>query len=239
MGKLLILIILVLCGYVGWLYYKGEKINLPKVSDLASLVSSSHQEGTWLASIPDAKNEAKSQKKPVFVLFTSGDNSSGTSTQFDEAVINREEFMAYAKKRFILVKIDYSPIKQKTKSEWAKQHDDTAAVNNRVTGFPHMIVINTEGIKVEDIGYAASFSWVSSPGAFIQELESRIQGKPAIPEFHGSIPTTSTSISSVTPAATPAEPSPAPSSATPAPAKEQSAEATPQKSTIVIEGYGQ
>jgi thioredoxin-related protein len=168
---ILIVIVLIIVGYVGWLFYKGDGIKLPSglpaMPSLSSLTGS--ESAGWGESITDAKETGKSKNKLVLVLFTTGDNYSGTSTQFDKDVINQENFMSYAKKRFVLVKLDYSPLKQRAKSPQQLQKDDAEAMLNNVTRFPHVIVFNTRGIKIVDVGYQLGASWSSTPEGFLQE----------------------------------------------------------------------
>ena len=122
----------------------------------------------WSEDFAKASAQAKAEKKMLLVDFT-GSDWCGWCIKLDKDVFSKPEFQEYAKKNLVLVEADFTANGKAKSKEFGKQQD-AMLVENKVQGFPTVVVFNAEGKKVGETGYKPS------PAEFIAELE-KLKGK--------------------------------------------------------------
>ena len=120
-------------------------------------------EATWETDLPQAQAAAKAANKSVLLDFT-GSDWCGWCIKLKAEVFSKSEFVEYAKKNIVLVEVDF-PRKKKLNATQKKANDALAA-KYKIEGYPTVIVLNSEGKKVGELGYQAG-----GPTAFIASLE--------------------------------------------------------------------
>jgi thioredoxin-related protein len=117
----------------------------------------------WQTDLPKAQAQAKTEKKLVMLDFT-GSDWCGWCIKLNKEVFSQPAFAEYAKKNLVAVEVDF-PNKKKL-SAAQKQANDALAKKYEIKGYPTIIVLNSDGKKVGELGYQAG-----GPKAFIAELE--------------------------------------------------------------------
>ena len=117
----------------------------------------------WSEEYDKALAQAKADKKLVLLDFT-GSDWCGWCIKLDKEVFSQAEFGEYAKKNLVLVELDYPRSKEQSKE--IKAQNAKLQEEYKVEGFPTIIVLNSEGKKVGQLGYQPG-----GPKAFIAELE--------------------------------------------------------------------
>jgi thioredoxin-related protein len=128
-----------------------------------ALVQIKAAELDWQTDLPKAQAQAKTEKKLVMLDFT-GSDWCGWCVKLNKEVFSKPEFAEYAKKNLVAVEVDF-PNKKKLSPE-QKQANAALAKKYEIKGYPTIIVLNSEGKKVGELGYQAG-----GPKAFIAELE--------------------------------------------------------------------
>ena len=113
--------------------------------------------------MPKAQAQAKTEKKLVMLDFT-GSDWCGWCIKLNNEVFSQAAFAEYAKKNLVAVEVDF-PRKKKL-SAAQKQANDALAKKYQIEGYPTIIVLDSEGKKVGQLGYQPG-----GPKAFIAELE--------------------------------------------------------------------
>ncbi len=116
----------------------------------------------WLTDLPKAQAQAKAEKKLVLLDFT-GSDWCGWCIKLNKEVFAQPEFAEYAKQNLVCVEVDF-PNKKKLSPEQKKANDALAA-QYKIEGYPTIIVLDSEGKKVGELGYMKG-----GPKAFIAEL---------------------------------------------------------------------
>ncbi len=116
----------------------------------------------WQTDLPKAQAQAKTEKKLVMLDFT-GSDWCGWCIKLNKEVFSQPEFTEYAKKNLVAVEVDF-PNKKKL-SAAQKQANDALAKKYDIKGYPTIIVLDSEGKKIGELGYKPN------PVAFIAELE--------------------------------------------------------------------
>jgi thioredoxin-related protein len=121
------------------------------------------EELQWMTDLPKAQEKAKTEKKLVMLDFT-GSDWCGWCIRLNREVFSKPEFAEYAKKNLVLVEVDF-PVKKQLPEQLKK---DNAKLSKKydIKGYPTIIVLNSEGQKVGELGYQAG-----GPKPFIEELE--------------------------------------------------------------------
>ena len=127
------------------------------------LLQVSAAELDWMTDLPKAQAKAKEEKKMVMMDFT-GSDWCGWCIKLDKEVFSTPEFTEYAKKNLVLVEVDF-PNKKKQSTELKKANAELQK-NYRIEGYPTIIVLNSEGKKIGELGYMKG-----GPKAFTAELE--------------------------------------------------------------------
>lgn len=119
--------------------------------------------GQWTTDCPAALRQAKTEKKKVFLFFT-GSDWCGWCKKIDREILGTSDFKSYAAQNLVLVKLDFPRgIPQSAQQKAANQK---LAQQYGIEGFPTIVVLNSEGKSVGQLGYMAG-----GPKPFIAELK--------------------------------------------------------------------
>ena len=140
------------------------------IAILAMLVARAGQE-QWTLDVDKAMEKAKTEKKVLFLNFTSTDGNK-TVEKFNKEILGQDKFYAYARDNgVILVDIIMGAKKPKNPTV-AKQH--AAAVKKYgVKKQPLVIVADSAGKLLGELEYAAA-----GPESFLAKLDELVK-KPA------------------------------------------------------------
>ena len=128
-----------------------------------ALLQAEAAELNWLTDLPKAQAKAKEEKKLVMLDFT-GSDWCGWCIKLNKEVFSKPEFAEYASKNLVLVEVDF-PRTKKLSAELKKAN---AALQEKykIQGYPTIIVLNSDGKKVGELGYEPG-----GPKPFIAGLE--------------------------------------------------------------------
>ena len=118
----------------------------------------------WMTDLPKAQAKAKAEHKLVMLDFT-GSDWCGWCIKLNKEVFSKPEFAEYAGKNLILVEVDFP--NQKRQSDELKAANEALQEKFKVQGYPTIIVLNSAGQKIGELGYEAG-----GPKPFIDRLES-------------------------------------------------------------------
>lgn len=124
---------------------------------------SSPSKAGWMTSYEQGQQEAKASNKLVLLDFT-GSDWCGWCIMLDREVFSQPQFKEYASKNLVLVEVDFP--KRKQVSAAMKEQNERLLMRYQVQGFPTIIVLNSEGKMVAELGYMQG-----GPDAFIAVLE--------------------------------------------------------------------
>ena len=124
----------------------------------------------WDDDYEKAIAKAKTEGKMVLLDFT-GSDWCGWCIKLDKEVFSKKEFKDYAKENLVLVEVDFPQGKRQTKK--LKEQNEKLKTEHGVRGFPTIIVLNSEGQKVGQLGYQAG-----GPAPFIEKLNG-VKAKPS------------------------------------------------------------
>ena len=128
-----------------------------------ALLRVSAAEFEWQTDLPKAQTQAKADKKLVMLDFT-GSDWCGWCIKLNKEVFSTTEFAEYAKKNLVAVEVDFPRNKEVSLAQ--KKANDELAKKYSIRGFPTIIVLDSEGRKLGQLGYKPGGSQ-----AFIAELE--------------------------------------------------------------------
>jgi thioredoxin-related protein len=117
----------------------------------------------WGTSYEEGQQEAKAGNKLVLLDFT-GSDWCGWCIMLDREVFSQPQFKEYASKNLVLVEVDFP--KKKRVSAATREQNERLLMRYQVQGFPTIIVLNSEGKMVAELGYMQG-----GPDAFIAVLE--------------------------------------------------------------------
>lgn len=135
------------------------------IAVLASLASAQMWAGQlqWMTDFNKAQATAKAEKKMVFLNFT-GSDWCGWCIKLNREVFSTPEFAEYAGKHLVLVEVDFP--RRKQLSDEQVRANRALAATYRVKGYPTIIILNSDGRKIGELGYMRG-----GPKPFIAELE--------------------------------------------------------------------
>jgi len=122
----------------------------------------------WGTSYEQGQQEAKASNKLVLLDFT-GSDWCGWCIMLDREVFSQPQFKEYASKNLVLVEVDFP--KRKPVSAATREQNERLLMRYQVQGFPTIIVLNSEGKMVAELGYMQG-----GPDAFIAVLEKLRKG---------------------------------------------------------------
>ena len=117
----------------------------------------------WSDDYEKSLTQAKTEKKLTLLDFT-GSDWCGWCIKLDDEVFAKPKFKSYAKDNLVLVELDFPQGKSQAKK--LKEQNAKLAEQYKIEGYPTVIVLNSEGKKVGELGYLEG-----GPDAFIAELE--------------------------------------------------------------------
>ena len=132
-----------------------------------TLIQAQAGELQWLTDLPKAQAKAKAENKMVLLDFT-GSDWCVWCTRLKNEVFSQAAFAEYASKNLVLVEVDF-PHNKKMSNE-QKAANDALQKQYKVEGYPTIIVLNSEGKQVGELGYMKG-----GPAAFIAELDKAKQ----------------------------------------------------------------
>ena len=118
----------------------------------------------WGTDLPLALERAKSENKSVLLLFD-GSDWCPTSAQVAHDILNKSEFMTYARDRLVLVLVDFPH--QLPQSEKLKEANENLAARFNIRYYPTFILLNSNG---ENLGGVLGYTR-GGPSAFVAKLE--------------------------------------------------------------------
>ena len=145
---------------------------------VAANISLAASKDGWLTDYKQAQQEAKSNKKLMLLDFT-GSDWCGWCIKLDKEVFSKPEFQEYASKNLVLVELDFPRRKELSATE--RSQNEELAEQHRIQGFPTIVVLNSDGKKIGELGYEAavpenSREPLATPAAFIASLEKLRKG---------------------------------------------------------------
>lgn len=128
---------------------------------LCALVSARAAEANWLTNYDAALKQAAAENKPVVINFT-GSDWCGWCIKLDKEVFSQAEFVDYATKNLVLVKLDFPRKKQLPDSQKAKNAE--LAKKYQIRGYPTIKVLDSQGKTIGDMGYqeGGAAKWIAS-----------------------------------------------------------------------------
>jgi thioredoxin-related protein len=138
---------------------------LPLAVVLGVVIAGSAQaDPGWQTDYKKAQEEAKTNKKLLFVDFT-GSDWCGYCIRLNRDILSKPQFKDYATKNLVLLEIDFP--RAKPQSATLREQNERLAQEYQIEGFPTIVVLNGEGRKVWRYdGY-----FPEGADAFIAELE--------------------------------------------------------------------
>jgi thioredoxin-related protein len=118
---------------------------------------------TWQTDLPAAQAQAKKEGKKIVMDFT-GSDWCPWCIKLHKEVFSTPEFTEYAKKNLVLVIVDFP--RSKEQSAELKKANQALQVKYKIEGYPTVIVLNSDGKKVGELGYEAG-----GPKPFIARVE--------------------------------------------------------------------
>ncbi len=123
----------------------------------------------WDDDYEKALAKAKAENKMVVLDFTGSDWCSWCM-KLDKEVFSKKEFKDYAKDNLVLVEVDFPNARRQSKK--LKEQNEKLKTEHAVRGYPTIIVLDSEGKKVGQLGYMQG-----GPEPFIEKLNA-LKAKP-------------------------------------------------------------
>ncbi|MBP9152991.1 MAG: thioredoxin family protein [Flavobacteriales bacterium] len=130
-------------------------------------LSAQAQEANWITDFDSAKAQAANEKKSILMSF-SGSDWCGNCIRLDKELFQTAEFLEFATKNLVLLKLDF-PAKKKNKlsDEQTKHNEALAEKYNKNGVFPTTLVLNADGEIIKPMSYP-----LSSVNDYVQNLTS-------------------------------------------------------------------
>jgi thioredoxin-related protein len=119
--------------------------------------------GGWDDDYEKALARAKTEKKLVLLDFT-GSDWCGWCIKLEKEVFSKSEFKTYARENLVLVEVDFP--QGKRQSAKLKAQNEKLKNEFEIQGYPTLIVLNSEGKKVAQLGYEPG-----GPKPFVEKLK--------------------------------------------------------------------
>jgi protein disulfide-isomerase len=124
---------------------------------------------TWVTNFKEAVKQAKRENKTLLVNFT-GSDWCGWCIRLDREVFKKTEFIEYANKNLVCVKLDFPMRKKLTQAE-ALQNEELRK-KYEVEGFPTILLLDTDENLLMVTGYQAG-----GPVKYVEHLKEGIDQK--------------------------------------------------------------
>jgi len=121
----------------------------------------------WQTDFETAKTIASKESRKIIMVFQ-GSDWCAPCIKLDTEIWSSEEFKAYAKNHFVMLKVDF-PRKKANALDPAQQGENArlAETFNKKGFFPFVVVLDAQGNKLGETGYKKM-----APGDYIQHLLS-------------------------------------------------------------------
>lgn len=139
------------------------KITIATLLVCCAIVTARAEGVNWMTDVTAAQTKAKAEKKLVMLDFT-GSDWCGGCIRLNKEVFSTPEFATYAKAHLVAVEVDFP--EKKELGDAQKKKNQALADKYKIEGFPTIIVLNSDGKKVGELGYQPG-----GPKAFIASLE--------------------------------------------------------------------
>jgi protein disulfide-isomerase len=121
-------------------------------------------DSSWMTSLPDAKAKAEKEQKLLLLDFT-GSDWCGWCKKLDAETFSKSEFIDYAKKKLVLVEVDFP--NQKPQTDELKAANKALGAKYEITGYPTLVLMKPDGTVVwKQVGYLEG-----GPSALIAKLD--------------------------------------------------------------------
>ena len=127
----------------------------------------------WLTDMDKAQKVAKAEGKDIFMFFT-GSDWCGWCIKLDKEVLDKPEFLEYAKKNLILVDLDF-PYGDDIISEEQRAHNDAWKGKMPVRGYPTVILTDASAQAYASTGYQAG-----GPTPYVDHLKALSANKEVV-----------------------------------------------------------
>ena len=125
---------------------------------------------TWLENLPQAAEQAKNEHKMLLLDFT-GSDWCGWCKKLDAETFSQPEFIDYAAKNLVLVRLDYP--RHKEQADDLKQANNELKQKYAIQGFPTILVLKPDGTVLwKQTGY-----FKGGPAAMIAKLDGLGTGR--------------------------------------------------------------
>lgn len=151
MKYILIVVLVMMVAVLGCT--PAPKENAPadqQIENTATDTVDAYAPGSWTENWDLAIAASKELERPILVNFTGSDWCSWCIRLANE-VFTKEEFIDYAAKNLVLLKLDY-PRKMEQSASLKKQNDELLRQFG-VQGFPTIILVNQEAKEIARTGY--------------------------------------------------------------------------------------
>ncbi|QQE11494.1 thioredoxin family protein [Planctomycetota bacterium] len=135
-----------------------------QASGKAAAKAEAHEGWQVDVDLKDVFKQAKKEGKDVVVNF-SGSDWCPPCIKLDETILSQKAFQDRVKDNFVLVNLDYP--RQKQQSPEVKAHNDAAARKYGITGYPTLLIFDSEGHQYGKTGYKPV-----SPEVYAKELNA-------------------------------------------------------------------
>lgn len=118
-------------------------------------------EAVWLTDYKKAEKQAAAENKTLLLDFT-GSDWCGWCIRLDKEVFSQKEFVDYAKKNLVLVKLDFP--REKPQSAAEKKQNKELAQKYGVQGYPTIVILDSKGQQLGELGYqkGGAAKWIES-----------------------------------------------------------------------------
>lgn len=125
---------------------------------------SARKPGGWTTNAPAAFTQAKAESKKIFLFFT-GSDWCVWCQRLDSEILSTDAFKAFAQENLVLVKVDFP--RDQPQSDDLKSQNYQLAKKYGIDGYPTIIVLNSSGQKVGELGYQDG-----GAGPFVEALKA-------------------------------------------------------------------
>jgi len=121
----------------------------------------------WETDFAKASAKAKAEGKHLLVDF-SGSDWCGWCVKLDKEVFSKKAFKEYAQEHLVLVLIDF-PRDTSKQSEKLQKKNKELSEQYKVSGFPTIFILNSEGKLLDKTGYQPG-----GPEAYVKHIKKVI-----------------------------------------------------------------
>ncbi|GAA4274467.1 thioredoxin family protein [Aquimarina gracilis] len=124
----------------------------------------------WLTNFEEVQQIATKEDKYIILVFA-GSDWCAPCIKLEKQVLNTQEFKSLAKEKYLLIKADF-PRKKRNRltQELQGQNKKLAEKYNKSGGFPMVVVLDSKGKKLGELGYKKS-----TPKEYFNSLNKMIK----------------------------------------------------------------